>query len=106
MGLDMYLEKRVFIGAQYEHRQVKGTIDLEAEGVKIPINFKRVSEIVEVVAYWRKANQIHKWFVDNVQDGNDNCADYYVAPEQLEELLALCVDIKANPELADEKSPL
>ena len=24
-------------------------------------------------AYWRKANQIHAWFVDNVQQGNDDC---------------------------------
>ena len=45
---------------------------------------------VEVTcAYWRKANQIHKWFVDNVQDGNDNCGEYYVSQNQLQELLDL-----------------
>lgn len=27
----------------------------------------------EEVAYWRKANQIHRWFVQNVQDGADDC---------------------------------
>ena len=27
----------------------------------------------EEVAYWRKANQIHHWFVENVQDGEDDC---------------------------------
>ena len=46
---------------------------------------------VEVTcAYWRKANQIHKWFVDNVQGGNDNCGEYYVSHEKLKELLATC----------------
>lgn len=45
---------------------------------------------VEVVCvYWRKANQIHKWFVDNVQGGNDNCGEYYVSQDKLQELLDL-----------------
>ena len=45
---------------------------------------------VEVTAaYWRKANQIHKWFVDNVQGGNDNCGEYYVSQEKLKSLLEL-----------------
>lgn len=42
------------------------------------------------MGYWRKANCIHKWFVDNVQDGNDDCGDYYVSEEQLKELAELC----------------
>ena len=50
--------------------------------------------IIEEVGYWRKANAIHKWFVDNVQDGEDNCGYYKVAPEQLEELLNICKLIK------------
>ena len=25
------------------------------------------------VGYWRKANAIHNWFVQNVQDGRDEC---------------------------------
>ena len=29
--------------------------------------------LYEEVAYWRKANMIHKWFVDHVQDGQDDC---------------------------------
>ena len=45
---------------------------------------------VEVTcAYWRKANQVHAWFVKNVQGGNDNCGEYYVSQNQLQELLDL-----------------
>ena len=39
-------------------------------------------------AYWRKVNAVHKWFVDNVQDGEDNCQEYYVSHADLKELLA------------------
>ncbi len=45
---------------------------------------------VEVTcAYWRKANQIHAWFVKKVQGGNDDCGDYYVSHEKLQALLDL-----------------
>lgn len=43
--------------------------------------------VEEDVAYWRKANAIHNWFVQNVQDGEDNCGEYPVSKEKLLELL-------------------
>ncbi len=33
--------------------------------------------------YWRKSNQIHQWFVENVQGGKDDCAEYSVSFDQL-----------------------
>ena len=41
-------------------------------------------------AQWRKANGIHNWFVQNVQDGRDECQKSYVTPEQLRELRDAC----------------
>jgi hypothetical protein len=51
--------------------------------------------------YWRKANQIHAWFVDNVQGGVDECELTEVSAEQLEKLLNLCILAleTQNPEL-------
>lgn len=49
------------------------------------------------VLYWRKANHIHNWFVKNVQDGNDNCSEYWVSREQLKELKELCEQVIAEP---------
>ena len=46
--------------------------------------------IFETIADWRKANHIHNWFVENVQDGNDDCGTYEVTWEQLENLLDTC----------------
>ena len=45
------------------------------------------------LAYWRKANAIHKWFVDKVQDGNDDCGEYKVSKEQLQDLLNTCTEV-------------
>jgi len=50
--------------------------------------------IEQEVASWRKANAIHKWFVDNVQDGEDDCGIYEVTKGQLEELLDICKKVK------------
>lgn len=94
MGLDMYLTKRVYVGANYEHRNITGKIELMANGEKIPVKLNQVSEIIERVAYWRKANAIHKWFVDNCQDGVDDCREAYVDFDKLKELLALCKKVK------------
>ena len=47
--------------------------------------------IHEQVGYWRKANEIHKWFVDHVQDGFDDCKYHHEVTEgKLRELLAVC----------------
>ena len=39
--------------------------------------------------YWRKANQIHEWFVNECQDGIDDCQLTHVEPEELTELFNL-----------------
>ena len=62
----------------------------------------------EEVGYWRKGNQIHKWFVDNCQNGIDECQMVVVKKENLEELLVICLDIinnKDNKSLAKRELP-
>ena len=101
MGLDMYLIRKKYVGAEYEHRNVKGTIYITIGDKQLPVDFDRVRYIEESVGYWRKANAIHKWFVDNVQDGVDNCGNYYVSNEQLKELLDLCKKVKKIAKVKD-----
>ena len=55
MGLDMYLNKKVYIGAKFEHRKITGKIELKQDKTPIKIVLEKVSEIVEEVGYWRKA---------------------------------------------------
>lgn len=42
------------------------------------------------IGYWRKANQVHGWFVDKVQDGVDECQLSPVTREQFQELDSAC----------------
>lgn len=51
---------------------------------------KNDSNKQELIHSWRKANQIHGWFVDNVQLGEDNCFNYKVENQKLIELYNLC----------------
>lgn len=47
--------------------------------------------IKEEVGYWRKANAIHDWFVENVQDGIDDCHFHNeVTKTDIENLLNKC----------------
>lgn len=97
----MYLTKKTYIGANYEHNKVKGKIMLKKDGNAIPIQLDRVSYIEERVGYWRKANQIHGWFVSNIQDGVDDCGSYELTKEKANELLSICRNIKQKCSLVD-----
>lgn len=60
--------------------------------------------IIKDIGYWRKANQIHDWFVNHVQDGEDDCHYHNeVTKEILEELLDTCETVLASCELVDGK---
>jgi hypothetical protein len=105
MGLDMYLTKRIYIGADYDFNKITGNIELFRDGEKINIDLNKVSYIEESVGYWRKANAIHKWFVDNVQDGKDECQEVYVDQDQLKELLNLVNQVLENHKLVKKLLP-
>lgn len=86
MGLDMYLHKKV-----YKYRRPDGTFASGHDALTFD-NFGRSNGayVVTQAAYWRKANHIHKWFVDNVCDGNDDCKPYYCRRDKIEELVGVC----------------
>lgn len=89
MGLDMFL-----YGVEYHSEY-----DEEED------NDKSYYVMTEEI-YWRKANQIHRWFVENVQHNIDNCAMYYVSKMSLCELKELCEKVLEDKELANELLPV
>lgn len=107
MGLDMYLYKKTYIrqGDFYKPESVNEVIVKTGGEIDTKIDPKKIKYVVEEAGYWRKANQIHKWFVENVQKGTDDCGSYWVDREKLEELLDLCKRVKENHSLADELLP-
>lgn len=97
MGLDMYLYKKTYV-KKWEHTEddKQFHVTVTRGGKPYPIDPDRVCYITEEVGYWRKFNALHNWFVENVQSGEDNCASYYVASEQLEDLLSTLKVVMKN----------
>jgi hypothetical protein len=107
MGLDMYLQKKTFLQTGEWVREDKRCEVTVTEGGKPHpfINPKKIEYIVEEVGYWRKANQIHQWFVENVQKGKDDCREYRVDYEQLRDLLNACEDVLDDHSKAEKLLP-
>ena len=131
MGLDMYMDRVKKIdgmtlkqimdtasyidylnrGAKYENCSFKdwcgGNEDdvcmNRIEDVKANIvDYDYCSVSVEV-AYWRKANAIHNWFVENCGGGVDECQLMEISKVQLEKLLDTAKKVKESCVLVDGK---
>lgn len=108
MGLDMYLNRKktiyFFKNLKTPEEDVKlrevlcETKDINSDALKFVT-------ITEEGIYWRKANQIHRWFVHNVQGGEDDCRRYPINREQLEELLRLVKSVLENPNKKEDILP-
>lgn len=124
MGLDMYLIRRVRRNKKdlNKYSDYKYRSYYNKNGEEIGFEFqewhkysdddkknliKESSKIVDTydLAYWRKANQIHKWFVDNVQNGEDNCDDYKVKTSDIKKLYNLCNKLLDKIVLVDARIP-
>ena len=116
MGLDMYLEIRK---NEYcsEYHQDKGS-DLALEYPKDITEFipnqtdLRISRQTNYeVGYWRKANHIHNWFMQNCAERDewdnpiDNCRPIEITVGKLEKLLDDCKKVLADHSLASSLLP-
>ena len=102
MGLDMYLTaKRYLFKMRPEDKAIADAVGW----LELGHNAMRVKEIACEALYWRKANAVHRWFVQNVQEGNDDCREYYVTRPQLQSLLSVCKEVIADPSKAEELLP-
>lgn len=98
MGLDMYLNER---HREYVYEPKRKQLVAEAfPNIYLGSEDSGVSVTLDTeVMYWRKANAIHKWFVENVQNGVDDCGEYPVSIEQLMSLKDTCkrvIDDRSN----------
>lgn len=105
MGLDMYLSARTYVEkVDWAKLQENSELSYNDKEVINPEFAKVVktagladlandiygAQVSVTALYWRKANAIHNWFVNSVQQGEDNCGEYYVSHDKLDELLATC----------------
>ena len=109
MGLDMYLKANRYLSsyrddeaelAEKVRQHFPELADVVTRYEKSPIK-----EVSAEIGYWRKANAIHKWFVDNVQEGEDDCRSYYVDRKKLQELKEICERVRDFRHLAVSQLP-
>lgn len=102
MGLDMYLS------AEKYHF---GALDEEPTDITKAVNQVTDTKGYQVKSFeiwacdWRKANQIHEWFVQNVQGGEDNCKKYDVDVDDLQRLVDACKAVLDDHSKAEELLP-
>lgn len=113
MGLDMYLYLQ-----KHEYRFCCDKSEEEKERIKEDFYPEEMEELSKTipddclsktckynVAYWRKANAIHKWFIEGPGEGIDECQMIYVASEQLETLVMTCSQVLMDHSKADKLLP-
>lgn len=107
MGLDMYLSAKKYMSQYFDEADVARIDKInDIFGVTgIEDGNYGAQEVTFRVAYWRKANAIHEWFVKNVQDGVDECQEAWVSREQLQELITICETVLADMSKAEQLLP-
>ncbi len=119
MGLDMYLfiREREFRSKHYGYGNLK--LKYPKEILEVFDNLRdenytddkvwddrSISRSTDYkIGYWRKANHIHKWFVDKCADGVDECQDIYVSFDKLKELYDTCYKVSQDHSKASELLP-
>ena len=116
MGLDMYLEIRK---SEYRSKYSKD------KGSRLKLEYpKDITEFIPnltdlrisrqtnyEVGYWRKANQIHNWFMQNCANRDeydnpiDDCRPIEITVDKLEALLDTCKKVLADHSLAGSLLP-
>ena len=105
MGLDMYLNRKIYV-KKWAHQKSPTNVKVTVNKTRRPdIDTDKLAFIEEEAVYWRKANAIHKWFVDNVQDGNDDCKEYFISTEDAIDLMQTCQRVLNDHSLAPKLLP-
>lgn len=104
MGLDMHFSSKRYIS---EYTDSDKELNTKVKDIAATfVTEWSVREISYRVGYWRKANAIHNWFVKNVQDGEDDCKQYYVGTKSILDLYATVVEcLEGGIEVAVNKFP-
>lgn len=87
MWLDMYAYKRYYLSKYF--KKPKG-LDQQLYDLWLA---NEVKFMTMESMYWRKANHIHKFFVDNIQEGEDDCEEYDLPISTLDKLKEHCLEI-------------
>lgn len=94
MGLDQYITIRhkSTNNAYAKWEKYWKLKDSERIGIRQP---KEPSGAL-IIGYFRKHNNVHNWFVENVQKGVDDCGRYRISVDDLQNLKQICENIMSH----------
>ena len=100
MGLDQYLSAKKYV-SKFDYSDPQNRIITQEYQDMLPMDTPDITQYGEFagitvtypVGYWRKANSIHNFFVQNVGEEIDNCQEMWVNRDVLVDLRARCVDV-------------
>lgn len=116
MGLDMYvtirhkdtqskLDAYEAWNSKYSYEEYERLTDEQKEEYRNSEPEYNEDIYGKQLMYWRKANQIHNWFVQNCQGGVDNCERYVITVADLIKLKELCEKILTMTVVKQELRP-
>jgi hypothetical protein len=104
MGLDMYIYEQQYVSktswnTEEENRKydaIAAALGI-TDGATGEMSFPSVTVRVKV-GYFRKFNALHRWIVENVADGVDECQSIPLHPDTLKECLSTLEEVQADPD--------
>ena len=101
MGLDIYLSKKIFIGAMFISRGITGSVSLFSRGKKIPVRLERLAYVIEDIYHGRKTHWLHHWLDIELPECLGNAEDQEISKGLMDRLHDACVDVLAHRNMAD-----
>ena len=104
MGLDMYLHRDVYVGTENGDKIVVKSANNKVKKKIIIHRDLPGIHIREPLAYWRKANAIHRYLLE-CAGAEDNGNEAWLYGHHLKQLRDVCQEVLNNHDLAKEKLP-
>ena len=102
MGLDVYISKKIFIGAMYKSCGITGEIRLFSRGKEIPVVLENVSFIIEQLYHGRKTWWLLEWLNRELPVGVSGVGeDREISREDLIRLSCDCAEVLRHKDEQD-----
>ena len=102
MGLDVYISKKIFIGAMYRSCGITGEIRLFRHGREIPVVLENVSCVIEQVYHGHKTWWLLEWLNMGLpEELSGNGEDHEISREVLSRLCRDCAEVLRHKDEQD-----
>jgi len=101
MGLDIYLSKKIFIGAMYISRGITGSVSLFSRGKKIPVRLERLAYVIEDIYHGRKTHWLLHWLEIELPESLGNAEEQEISVSLMDRLHQACVEVLVHRKMTD-----